>query len=111
MITIDSMLRGAQAGIYMINDVDNRLSAYAQPSGSGFDPDDANGALQGLDERKSSAAAGLSYLHRTSVGGFRAQIATDVLDRSGGNTARLTYLARITKGDLTVYPSAGFQYQ
>ncbi|MDN6276318.1 MipA/OmpV family protein [Psychrobacter sp.] len=102
--------RGAQAGIYLINDGVNQLSAYAQPSGSGFDPDDANGALQGLDERKSSAAAGLSYLRRTSVGGFRAQIATDVLDRSGGNTARLTYLARITKGNLTVYPSAGFEY-
>lgn len=64
----------------------------------------------GLDERKSSAAAGLTYQRSTPVGGFRAQFATDILDRSGGNTARLTYLARITKDKLTVYPSIGFEF-
>ena len=63
-----------------------------------------------LDKRKASAAAGLSYLRRTPVGGFRLQVATDVLDKSGGNTARLTYLAKITKDKLTVYPSIGFEY-
>ncbi|MGI9340345.1 MAG: MipA/OmpV family protein [Psychrobacter sp.] len=102
--------RGAQAGAYLINDGVNQLSAYAQLAGNWFDPDDANGALQGLDERKISAAAGITYLRRTPVGGFRIQAATDVLDRSGGNTARLTYLARITKNKLTVYPSIGFEY-
>lgn len=102
--------RGAQAGAYIVNDGTNQLAAYAQLAGSEFDPDDANGALQGLDERKASAAAGLSYLRRTPVGGFRIQAATDVLDRSGGTTARLTYLARITKDKLTVYPSVGFEY-
>jgi outer membrane protein len=102
--------RGAQAGAYLINDGTNQLSAYAQLAGNSFDPDDANGALQGLDERKISAAAGITYLRRTPVGGFRIQAATDVLDRSGGNTARLTYLARITKNKLTVYPSIGFEY-
>ena len=102
--------RGAQAGAYIINDGTNQLAAYAQLDGSEFDPDDATGALQGLDERKASAAAGLSYLRRTPVGGFRLQVATDVLDKSGGNTARLTYLAKITKDKLTVYPSVGFEY-
>nr|WP_317198672.1 MipA/OmpV family protein [uncultured Psychrobacter sp.] len=102
--------RGAQAGAYIVNDGTNQLAAYVQLAGSEFDPDDANGALQGLDERKASAAAGLSYLRRTPVGGFRIQAATDVLDRSDGNTARLTYLARITKNKLTVYPSIGFEY-
>ncbi|WP_435978945.1 MipA/OmpV family protein [Psychrobacter sp. DM4] len=102
--------RGAQVGAYIVNDGTNQLAAYAQLAGSEFDPDDANGALQGLDKRKSSAAAGLSYLRRTPVGGFRIQAATDVLDRSGGTTARLTYLARITKNKLTVYPSIGFEY-
>ena len=46
----------------------------------------------------------------TPVGGFRAQYATDVLDRSGGNIARLSYLGKITKDKLTVYPSVGFEY-
>ena len=102
--------RGAQAGVYLHNDGTNQLSAYAQLSGSEFDPDDARGALQGLDKRKSSAAAGLTYLRRTPIGGFRLQAATDILDHSGGNTARLTYLAKITKNKLTVYPSIGFEY-
>ena len=102
--------RGAQAGAYLLNDGTNQLSVYAQLDGSEFDPDDATGALQGLDEREASAAAGLTYLRRTPVGGFRLQVATDVLDKSGGNTARLTYLAKITKDKLTVYPSIGFEY-
>ncbi len=102
--------RGASAGAYIINDGTNQLSAYAQLAGNKFDPDDANGALQGLDERKVSAAAGVTYLRRTPVGGFRLQVATDVLDKSGGTSARLTYLARITKDKLTVYPSIGFEY-
>ena len=103
--------RGATAGAYLINDGTNQLSATIQLSGNSFDPDDANGALQGLDERKISAAAGLSYQRRTPVGGLRAQIATDVLDRSGGNTARLSYIARVSRNKLTVYPSIGFEYQ
>ena len=102
--------RGAQAGAYIINDGTNQLSAYAQLAGSEFNPDDANGALQGLDKRKASAAAGITYLRRTPIGGFRGQYAADILDRSGGNTARLTYLAKITKNKLTVYPSIGFEY-
>ena len=102
--------RGAQAGAYLVNDGTNELAATVQLAGNSFDPDDANGALSGLDERKISAAAGLSYLRRTPIGGLRAQIATDILDRSGGNTARLTYLARISTDKLTVYPSFGFEF-
>ena len=102
--------RGAQAGAYLINDGTNQLSASVQLAGNSFDPDDANGALAGLDERELSASAGLVYQRRTPIGGFRAQIATDILDRSGGNTARLAYIGRITKNKLTVYPSIGFEY-
>ena len=102
--------RGAQAGAYLINDGKNQLSAYAQLAGSEFDPDDAEGALQGLDKRKASAAAGLTYLRRTPVGGFRAQIATDILGHSDGNIARLTYIGKLTRDKLTVYPSIGFEY-
>ncbi|WP_201585818.1 MipA/OmpV family protein [Psychrobacter jeotgali] len=102
--------RGAQAGAYLINDGTNQLSAYAQLAGTQFDPDDANGALQGLDERKWSAAAGVTYLRRTPIGGFRGQIATDVLGRNDGTFGRLTYLARINKDKLTVYPSIGVEW-
>lgn len=102
--------RGAQAGAYLINDGTNQLAAYAQLAGSQFDPEDAKGALQGLDERKWSAAAGVSYLRRTPIGGFRGQIATDVLGRNDGTFGRLSYLAKFTKDKLTVYPSAGIEW-
>ena len=102
--------RGAQAGAYLLNDGTNQLSAILQLSGNSFDPDDANGALSGLDERKISADAGLSYQRRTPIGGFRAQYTTDVLDRSGGNSGRLSYIGRVTRNKLTVYPSIGFEY-
>ena len=102
--------RGAQVGAYLINDGTNQLAATIQLAGNSFDPDDANGALQGLDERKISADAGLSYQRRTPIGGFRAQYTTDVLDRSGGNSGRLSYIGRISKNKLTVYPSIGFEY-
>ena len=102
--------RGAQAGAYLINDGTNQLSAYAQLAGNEFDPDDANGALSGLDKRKASAAAGVTYLRRTPIGGFRGQFATDILGRNDGNLARLTYLAKFTKDKLTVYPSVGIEW-
>ncbi|MDN5566175.1 MAG: MipA/OmpV family protein [Psychrobacter sp.] len=102
--------RGATAGAYLINDGTNQLAATVQLAGNSFDPEDASGALAGLDERKISASAGLSYQRRTSVGGFRAQYSADVLDRSGGNSGRLSYIGRVTKNKLTVYPSVGFEY-
>lgn len=103
-------VRGAQAGAYLINDGTNQLSAYAQLAGIAFDPDDANGNLTGLDKRRASAAAGLTYQRRTPIGGFRGQIATDVLGHSDGSFGRLTYLARYSKDKLTVYPSIGIEW-
>ncbi|MEC5208987.1 outer membrane protein [Psychrobacter sp. PL15] len=102
--------RGAQAGAYLINDGTNELSVYAQLAGSEFDPDDADGALSGLDKRKASAAAGITYLRRTPIGGFRGQIATDILGRSDGSIGRLTYLTKFTRDKLTVYPSIGVEW-
>ena len=102
--------RGNTAGAYIINDGTTQLDAFAQLTGTSFDPDDANGALKGLDERKSTAVAGLSYLYRTPIGGLRAQVATDVLGRSDGSIARLTYLAKYSTDKLTVYPSVGVEW-
>lgn len=102
--------RGASAGAYLINDGTNQLSATVQLAGNSFDPDDAEGALGKLDERKISASAGLSYQRRTPIGGIRLQAATDILDRSNGSTARLSYIGRVTKNKLTVFPSIGFEY-
>lgn len=102
--------RGSQFGGYLINDDKNELSGFIQPGGSQFDPDDADGALKELDERKWSGMAGVSYLRRTPIGGFRGQVATDITGHSEGTVARLTYLARLNPGKWTIYPSVGLEW-
>lgn len=102
--------RGSQFGGYLVNDGTNEVAGFIQPGGSKFDPDDADGALKELDERKWSGMVGASYLRRTPIGGFRGQIATDVTGRSEGTVARLTYLAKLTPGKWTIYPSAGLEW-
>lgn len=102
--------RGSQFGGYIIDDGANELSGYLQPAGSTFDPGDADGALRQLDKRKASVMAGVSYLRTTPIGGFRGQLATDVTGRSEGTIAKLTYLAKLTPGKWTIYPSAGLEW-
>ena len=102
--------RGNTFGAYILNDGTHQLDAFAQVAGNSFNPEDAEGALAGLDERKWTGLAGLSYLQRTPIGGLRAQIATDVAGRSDGSVARLTYLAKFTDDKLTVYPSIGVEW-
>lgn len=102
--------RGSQFGGYLINDGTNEVAGFLQLAGGHFDPDEAEGALGELDERKVSAMAGASYLRSTPYGGLRAQIATDISGRSEGTLARLTYIARLSPGKWTIYPSAGLEW-
>ncbi|WP_131667577.1 MipA/OmpV family protein [Psychrobacter pygoscelis] len=102
--------RGNTFGAYILNDGTHQLDAFVQVVGSSFDPEDANGALAGLDERKLTGMTGLSYLQRTPIGGLRAQIATDIAGRSDGSIARLSYLAKFSDDKLTVYPSVGVEW-
>ncbi|WP_288774579.1 MipA/OmpV family protein [uncultured Psychrobacter sp.] len=102
--------RGSQIGTYLVDDGSNEVLAFVQPGGSSFDPDDAKGDLANLDERKWSGLVGASYMRTTPIGGFRAQVSTDVLGRSDGTIARLTYLGKLTPGKWTIYPSAGLEW-
>lgn len=102
--------RGSKLGSYIVKDDKNEFAAFIQPSGNTFDPDDAKAPLSGLDERKWSGMVGLEYMRTTPYGAFRGQIARDVLGNSEGTVAKLSYLAKVTKGDLTVYPSAGVEW-
>lgn len=102
--------RGNQFGTYLVNDRSNEVLAFIQPNGISFDPDDASGDLALLEERKWSGLLGASYMRTTPIGGFRAQVATDITGRSKGTTARLTYLAKLTPGKWTIYPSAGLEW-
>ncbi|PNK60029.1 MipA/OmpV family protein [Psychrobacter sp. FDAARGOS_221] len=102
--------RGSQFGGYLFNDGTSELSAYVEPTGPYFDPDEARGDLKNLSKRKWSALVGASYLYRSPIGGFRGQVATDVSGHSDGTVARLTYIARLNPGNWTIYPSAGVEW-
>ena len=102
--------RGNQLGAYVINDGNNQLSAYVQTNGTPFDPDDAQGGLSKLDERKRTIVAGAEYLKITPIGGFRGQVAHDILGDSSGNVARLSYVAKYNHDNLTLYPSVGLEW-
>lgn len=102
--------RGSQLGTYLVNDDKDEVLAFVQAGGPSFDPDDAEGDLAELDERKWSGLLGVSYMRSTPYGGFRAQLSTDVTGHSEGTVGRLTYLAKLTPGKWVVYPSAGIEW-
>ena len=100
-------LEGDEAGVYLLNDEKNELRLNALYDGSSYSP---NGALSGIDRRKWSVMAGGSYMRITPFGGFKAQVATDVLSRSKGTIATASYLAEIKKDKWTFYPEIGLQW-
>ncbi|WP_296404779.1 MipA/OmpV family protein [Psychrobacter sp.] len=102
--------RGNQLGTYLVNDGTNEVLAFVQPGGSTFNPDDAKGELAKLDKRKWSGLVGASYMRTTPIGGFRAQLSTDFTGESKGTVGRLSYLAKLTPGKWTIYPSAGLEW-
>ncbi|WP_230655977.1 MipA/OmpV family protein [Psychrobacter sp. I-STPA10] len=102
--------RGNQFGAYAINDGTNQLSAFVQTNGTAFDPEDAKGNLNKLDERKRTIIAGAEYLRITPIGGFRVQAAHDIVGDSKGNIARLNYVAKYSNDRLTLYPTIGVEW-
>ncbi|WP_442891967.1 MipA/OmpV family protein [Acinetobacter sp. 161(2023)] len=100
-------IEGDDAGYYLFKDDKNQLRIDGHYDGNSYDP---SGELRLLDKRKWSVLAGASYMRITPYGGFKARLNTDVLSRSKGTILRASYLAELDKGNLTVYPEAGFQW-
>ena len=100
-------IEGDDAGSYLFKDDKNQLRLDAHYDGNTYDP---SGELYLLDKRKWSVLAGASYMRITPYGGFKARLNTDTLSRSKGTILRASYLAELDKGNLTVYPEAGFQW-
>ncbi|WP_193778049.1 MipA/OmpV family protein [Psychrobacter sp. FDAARGOS_221] len=103
-------LKGIQLGGYLYDDDTSKVTAFIQPGGNKFDPDDANGALRGLDKRKVSGMAGVGYQRRVSYALVSAQLATDVLSNSKGTTAKLSVGTRLPLGKVMVMPSIGVEW-
>ena len=103
--------RGLGGGYYLWNDQTDKLSVMAYYSPLHFKPGDSDShALRQLDKRRSTAMAGLSYVHNTQYGFLRTALAADVLDNSNGFVGDVAWLYRYSNGGLTLTPGIGVEY-
>ncbi len=103
--------RANRLGYKLWKNDNNELSVVTQYNGVEFDPKNAKDNFHNLDERNSTFFVGASYLKKTPIGAFRGQVFTDTFGDSDGTLARLTYIAKYQKDKLSLYPSAGVQWQ
>ncbi|MDR2945429.1 MAG: MipA/OmpV family protein, partial [Candidatus Adiutrix sp.] len=106
-------LRGAEAGVYLWNTGRHKVSAAVQYSWLEFDPGACDdGQMRGLEKRRSTLMAGLSYTYAAPLGQIRLGVTGDVLGRSGGFVGEAAYQHNpITLGNLTLLPGLGVSWQ
>ncbi len=100
-------IEGDEVGAYLLNDDKNELRLDVGYDGSSYDP---SGRFSGLDRRKWTVMGGASYMRITPIGGFKTQVATDLLSRSKGTYVTASYLAEIKKNNWSFYPEIGLQW-
>lgn len=100
-------IEGDDAGIYLFKNEHHQFRLNILYDSNSFDP---SGALYLLDQRRWSILAGASYMRITPIGGFKVQLATDMLSRSQGTIARASYLAAVEQGKWSFYPEFGLQW-
>lgn len=98
---------GDQAGLNVYRDAQNKLRLYAYYDGTMYHP---SGSLSQLDERKWSVLVGTSYMYTSNYGAFKFSAAQDILSRSRGAIANVSYLAAWETGPWTLYPEFGLQW-
>lgn len=104
-------IEGSEGGFYAYKDNTHQARLGLTYDGRSFDPDDAHGELQGLDERKNSIMAHASYMYVSPIGGFRMKAATDVSNRHDGTTVTLSHLSKFGSGKATIYPQIGVTWR
>lgn len=105
-------LEGLTAGAYLYADKGSQLSAVITYFGKSYDASESsNENMKQLDDRDSTALAGLSYkINITKFDSIKVNMLYDVLDETdGGYLIDVGYSARIpvVAGKLFVSPSAG----
>lgn len=98
---------GDQAGLNLYRDTKNKLRLYAYYDGTMYHP---SGSLSQLDERQWSVLVGTSYMYTSDYGAFKLSAAQDILSRSRGAIANLSYIAAWETGSWTLYPELGLQW-
>jgi len=104
-------LRGLSGGMHLLKDENNELNVQISYLPQHFYASwSDNSAMKKLDDRYSTAMAGLNYRLRTELGTLAATISTDVLGVSNGIMADASYSYPIRFGNMSVIPTAGVQW-
>lgn len=98
---------GDQAGLNLYRDTNNLLRLYAYYDGTMYRP---SGPLALLDQRKWSVLVGGSYMYTSDYGALKLSAAHDVLSRSHGAIANVSYIAAWETGLWSLYPEFGLQW-
>lgn len=78
-------IKGLKAGLYLFNTPTTKFDAHLRYESLNFKPSDANGALTGLDRRKSTIELGVGFQHYFENQVFiSTEINGDILGRSDG---------------------------
>ncbi|XBS68273.1 MipA/OmpV family protein [Acerihabitans sp. KWT182] len=101
-------IQGLSAGYYLWKDQQNQFSMVVEYAPWRFKPsDDDYGYMKQLDERRSTAMAGLRYRFAAPWGIIRTEYVGDILNNSNGFTADLAYQYPFTFDKLTLLPGIG----
>lgn len=101
-------LHNLQAGYYLWNDPQNKLSLTVLASPDQFRPGDSDDSqMNRLDKRRLTMMAGGAYTHLAQWGVISTLLAADVLNKSNGFMADLSYLYPVQLGAVTVSPGVG----
>lgn len=104
-------LRGLRGGVVLARDGGFEFGALLQGRGDGYDAADSP-YLAGMDDRDFSLDAGLAASWRVPrVGQIEVAVATDVLDRSGGQEATLSWTGLVRAGGWRLLPGAALKWQ
>lgn len=101
-------IEGAEVGYYVINDdrQELRLKAYYDDTAY-HNSDGHSDAMRGLQNRKATMMAGVSYQFTTAIGAFHSQLAADTLNHSNGLTANASWLNQLNVSRLILSGELG----
>ncbi|MHB0968295.1 MAG: MipA/OmpV family protein [Thermoanaerobaculia bacterium] len=102
--------RGIIAGVRVARPGEFQIDLLARPRFSGYEAKDS-AYLEGMDDRRKSADAGVQFGWRRGPFGARASWMADVLGYSGGNEISAEVFAPIPAGPVRLQASVGAQRQ
>ena len=104
-------LRGLRGGVVLAESGGFEFGGFLQARGDGYDAADSP-YLAGMADRKFSLDAGVAASWRVPrIGQFEASLATDMLDRSGGQEAEVSWTGLVRAAGWQFLPSLALRWQ